>query len=175
MIRSLLLPLALCAVPVAASALVAPAAPAAVHCQIPCGIYGDSMRIDMLTEDAATIEKSMKSILELEKGEVHSANQMVRWVLNKDEHAAKIQEQVASYWLAQRIKAPKSDADEAARAKYHRQLALLHGITVAAMKCKQTTDVAHVEKLRELAHEFAGTYFSPEDLEHIHGHQGEHK
>ena len=32
--------------------------PAALaHCQIPCGIYGDKLRIDLMMEDAATIEK----------------------------------------------------------------------------------------------------------------------
>ena len=151
----------------------APVEPQPFHCQVPCGIYGDLMRIDMLMEDAATIEKGMNSIVELERADQMNSNQMVRWVMNKDTHAAAIQETVASYWLAQRIKAPK---DDAGKAKYHQQLALLHGITVAAMKCKQTTDKAHVETLRSLAREFSGTYFSKEDLEHIHEHHGkDHK
>ncbi len=29
------------------------------HCQVPCGIYGDKMRVDMMMEDLATIEKAM--------------------------------------------------------------------------------------------------------------------
>ena len=37
------------------------------HCQIPCGIYGDIMRIDMLREHITTIEKSMTQINELSK------------------------------------------------------------------------------------------------------------
>ena len=158
---------------------VSPASPvpnaAAVHCQVPCGIYGDSMRIDMLMEDAATIEKGMNSITELQGEEGHDANQLVRWIMNKDQHAQAIQERVASYWLAQRIKAPAED-DAGARDKYYRQLALLHGITVAAMKCKQTTDTAHVARLRELALDFSGTYFSEEELGHIREHHaGEHR
>jgi len=159
-------------------AFAAPAAvvPAPVHCQIPCGIYGDSMRIDMLMEDAATIEKSMTTLIEMAKKEGSDGNQLVRWVVNKDEHAGRIQETVASYWLAQRIKVPAKDDDDAALAKYHRQLALLHGITVAAMKCKQTTDRTNVKKLRDLAMEFSGTYFKDGDLEHIRAHhQGEHR
>ncbi len=141
------------------------------HCQVPCGIYGDSMRIDMLMEDAATIEKGMGVIQELEASKDASSNQLVRWILAKDEHAQSIQETVASYWLAQRIKAPKEDTPEA-RDKYHTQLAQMHGITVAAMKCKQTTDKAHVAKLRELALAFSDTYFSGKDLEHIRSHHG---
>jgi len=131
------------------------------------------MRIDMLKEDASTIEKGMNQIMELEKAGPGNSNQMVRWIMTKDQHAAAIQETVASYWIAQRIKAPAAGADEAATTKYHTQLALLHGITVAAMKCKQTTDTAHVVKLRNLAMEFSGTYFSKEDLQHVHAHHKE--
>lgn len=147
-------------------------APAPYHCQVPCGIYGDRMRVDMLMEDAATIEKGMGQITALEEAGGKPANQLVRWVVTKDEHAAKIQEQVASYWLAQRVKAP-AEGDAEGRAKYVRQLELMHGITVAAMKCKQTTDAAHVATLRRLALEFSGTYFSAEDLEHIRAHHDE--
>jgi|FLOH01.1.fsa_nt_gi nickel superoxide dismutase len=146
----------------------APFAPslAPFHCQVPCGIYGDKMRMDMLMEDSATIEKAMTTL----ETEGVSQNQMVRWIMNKEEHAAKIQETVASYWLAQRIKTPADATNEAAMAKYHRQLELLHGITVAAMKCKQTTDVANVEGLRNKAMEFSGTYFSEEDQKHLRDH-----
>ena len=146
-----------------------PASPA-LHCQVPCGVYGDSARITVMLEDAATIEKGMKSIAELEAAETKNYNQIVRWVTTKDEHATNIQNTVAAYWLTQRIKAPKDGSDEAARAKYLQQLELMHGLTVAAMKCKQTTDVANVEAVRKLTHEFAGTYFSEEDLKHIRGH-----
>jgi len=144
-----------------------------VHCQVPCGIYGDKMRIDMLLEDCATIEKGMKMLNEMEDQENPSRNQMVRWVMSKDTHAGTIQEQVASYWLAQRVKAPKDANNKGARDKYLAQLELMHGITVAAMKCKQTTDAAHVEALRTKARQFSETYFSKEDLEHLRGH-GEH-
>ena len=150
--------------------------PAPVHCQVPCGIYGDRLRIELLMEDCATIEKGMAQIREMESSSTMNSNQMVRWVLTKDEHAAKIQEQVASYWLAQRIKAPQAGGDASAQQKYVTQLQLMHGITVAAMKCKQTTDAAHPNQIRELALAFSKTYFSEQDLEHLHEeHGGEHK
>jgi nickel superoxide dismutase len=142
------------------------------HCQVPCGIYGDKLRIDLMMEDAATIEKGMAQLREMDGQESPSKNQMVRWVMNKDDHAQAIQDQVAAYWLAQRIKAPK---DDSGREHYHGQLELMHGITVAAMKCKQTTDAAHVARLREHALAFSATYFKAEDLEHIRAHHGEHK
>jgi nickel superoxide dismutase len=150
-----------------------------VHCQVPCGIYGDKMRIDMLMEDTATIEKGMKMLQDMDKEEDPSKNQVVRWVMNKDDHAQAIQNTVASYWLAQRIKTPAEGADAAAQAKYGKQLELMHRITVAAMKCKQTTDSTHPSTLRSLGLAFSKTYFSAEDLEHIrHGHgekEGEHR
>lgn len=178
MIRSTLLlavlPLLASPAPIVPPTPEAPPALAPLHCQVPCGIYGDRMRIDMLMEDAATIEKGMGQIASLE-AQGQAANQLVRWIVTKDQHAQSIQETVASYWLAQRIKAPQEDGAEA-RERYHGQLALLHGITVAAMKCKQTIDTAHVARLRELALEFSGTYFSEADLEHIRSHHaGEHK
>lgn len=152
------------------------AQPAPVHCQVPCGIYGDKMRIDMLMEDAATIEKAMTSLEAMDAEDNPSKNQMVRWVMAKDDHAQKIQDTVAAYWMAQRIKAPAADVSTEEREAYHQKLALLHGVTVAAMKCKQTTDTSHVASLRDLAHTFSSVYFSPEDLEHMHGeHGGEHK
>lgn len=150
----------------------APAAPAAFHCQVPCGIYGDLLRIDLLKEDAATIEKGMKAIADAQSADAPNYNQVVRWTVTKDEHAQKIQDQVAAYWLAQRIKLPAADADEAARAKYAKQLALLHRVTVYAMKCKQTTDVANVQALRDAVMEFSGTYFDADDLKHVHDHHG---
>ena len=144
------------------------------HCQVPCGIYGDKMRIDMIMEDAATIAKGMKSLGDLAKESSPNYNQIVRWTMNKDQHAQAIQDNVAAYWLAQRIKAPKNASDMGARSKYLKQLELMHGITVAAMKCKQTTDAAWVKKLREHALAFSATYFSKEDLEHIKSHHKGH-
>ena len=153
------------------SALAPAAAPAtAVHCQVPCGIYGDQMRIDMLMEDCATIEKAMTTLQAMDAEESPSKNQMVRWVMTKEQHAQNIQDTVAAYWLAQRVKAPK---DASGADKYHAQLTSMHRITVAAMKCKQTTDKSHVEALRKTALEFSATYFSGEDLEHIRSHHGE--
>ena len=53
------------------------------HCQIPCGIYGDASRFDMLDEHIRTIEKSMKQISELSQKENPNFNQVVRWTNNK--------------------------------------------------------------------------------------------
>ena len=146
------------------------AASAAVHCQVPCGIYGDKLRIDLLVENVATIEKAMGQIAEL-GAEGTNYNQIVRWVTTKDEHAQKIQDQVADYWLAQRIKLPAEDT-EAAMSAYLNQLATLHGLTVSAMKCKQTVSTEHTGALTAGIATLVASYFSGEDQEHLRGSHG---
>jgi nickel superoxide dismutase len=125
---------------------------AAAHCEIPCGIYDDEARIAMLLEHVATIEKSMNQITAIEKEKEHNANQLVRWVMNKEKHADELQEIVSQYFMTQRI---KLDAKE-----YDKKLALLHQMLVYAMKCKQTTDLAHTAKLTALIQEFKNLYFA---------------
>lgn len=151
------------------------AVPAVVHCQVPCGIYGDHLRVQLLMEDAETIEKAMKQIAELSAAETPNWNQLVRWVTTKDEHAQKIQDQVSAYWLAQRIKAPKAAPTDPAfqgqNETYMTQLVMAHRLTTFAMKCKQTTDVANVQGLRSSLEGLKAAYFSPEDMEHIMGHE----
>ena len=124
---------------------------AAAHCEIPCGIYNDQMRIEMIDEDITTIEKAMKQITQLGSQKEINYNQLVRWITNKEYHADKIQEVVSQYFMTQRI---KTDAD-----KYEEKLVLLHKMLVAAMKCKQTTDLSHVETLRSLLKSFETLYF----------------
>ncbi len=128
------------------------------HCEIPCGIYGDSVRITMLKEHIATIEKSMKMINELSTSANPDYNQMVRWVMNKEEHAKKMQEIVSQYFLHQRIKLT-DPGDKEKYSKYVRQLASLHEILVFAMKAKQSTDLATVKKLNESVYNFEQIYF----------------
>lgn len=131
---------------------------AAAHCQIPCGIYDDRARIDMLSEHIATIEKSMTLITELSAEGEKNYNQIVRWVMNKEDHAGKFMDIVTDYFMVQRIK-PADPADTAAYAGYRKRLELLHQMLVYAMKCKQTTDAANTEKLKTLVAEFTDLYF----------------
>ncbi len=130
---------------------------ASAHCEIPCGIYGDDARFTALSEDLTTIEKSMKMIVELSADPDKHANQLVRWVANKEKHADHVREVVTQYFFAQRVKVP-AEADGAVYDSYTRQLVVLHQMIVAAMKCKQTTDLAHVESLHRLIHDFRELY-----------------
>lgn len=131
---------------------------ASAHCQVPCGIYDDSTRFDLMNEHVTTIEKSMNQINELSADMAKNANQVVRWVNNKEDHADQFTEIVTYYFLAQRIKVVAPDNDH--YAAYQKNLELLHQMIVTSMKCKQTTDLANVEKLRSLIKEFETSYFS---------------
>ena len=133
------------------------AVPASSHCEIPCGIYGDEMRFAMMKEDIATIEKSMKQIVELSKQASPNQNQIVRWVQNKEYHADKIRDVATQYFMAQRVK-PALSKGSAEQDAYVHKLKLLHLMVVYSMKCKQTTDLAHVEKLKQLVDRFEKAY-----------------
>lgn len=136
------------------------------HCEIPCGIYTDQLRIEMIKEHITTIEKAMVQIEELSSAEDINYNQLVRWITTKDYHARLIQEITEQYFMTQRIK-PVSPEDVEAYKKYISQLTLLHEMLIYSMKCKQTTDVANTAKLSELVENFSEAYFDPED----HGHE----
>ena len=127
------------------------------HCQIPCGIYDDAMRFALMEEHVATIEKSMREIDRLAMNPKANANQLVRWVNNKEAHANELTEIVTSYFMAQRIK-PADPSDKAAHEKYVRELTLLHRMMVHAMKAKQTTDPTHGSELRKLIAHFRASY-----------------
>ncbi|TKG95916.1 superoxide dismutase [Puteibacter caeruleilacunae] len=126
------------------------------HCEIPCGIYGDSVRVALIAEHIGTIEKSMKQISELSVEKTVDYNQLVRWVSNKEEHAKKIQEIATQYFMFQRIKLTD---DSAVKAKNQKLLAKLHELCVYAMKAKQTTDLVYIEKMRKVLHDFSHLYF----------------
>lgn len=128
------------------------------HCEIPCGIYDDEMRYEMLVEHINTIEKSMDQIVKLSAEADRNYNQLVRWVVNKEEHAVKFMDIVQQYFLNQRIKPVDSDAGEKYN-DYVDQLKLMHQMLVYAMKCKQTTDKNNTEKLKELVAGSRALYF----------------
>ncbi|MFC1614693.1 superoxide dismutase [Ni] [Gemmatimonadota bacterium] len=129
------------------------------HCEIPCGIYDDHLRSHLIEEHITTIEKGMKQVVELSAAGEKNYNQIVRWTMNKDDHATQLQQVVTQYFMHQRIK-PAASSDAKGYKEYLHKLELLHRMLVAAMKAKQSTDLAHVETLRNLLKEFNGAYFS---------------
>jgi len=127
------------------------------HCQMPCGIYDDEARFDSMSENIATIEKSMKEIVTLSIDVKPNMNQVVRWVNTKELHANELSETVTYYFMTQRIKLPP-EGDTKAYNTYVDKLALLHKMLVYAMKCKQTTDLTNVQELRTTLEKFHKAY-----------------
>ena len=121
------------------------------HCEVPCGIYGDELRFNMMLEDQTTIAKAQKTIGELASAEdAASNNQLVRWVTTKEMHATKIQEAIAQYFMTQRIKPVDP--------KYVEKLTAAHAVMLAAMKCKQTVDPKNGEALKAAILDFRKKY-----------------
>ena len=137
------------------------------HCQVPCGIYDDAVRIIQLREHVTTIEKSMNKIEQLTSGKSSSQNmnQLIRWINTKEEHSTFIQSIIADYFLAQRIKPKKKD--EAGRQQYVDQTLLLQQIIVAAMKSKQTVDKSDPKSVSTLLNQFVELYFDEHGKEHL--------
>jgi hypothetical protein len=155
----------ICTAALLGALVLAPTDAAYAHCQIPCGIYHDDVRFELLDEYIETIEKSMKEIEGLSADPGKNANQLARWVINKEEHSDGFENVVVEYFLRQRVKAPETREGEAWD-KYVKQLTLCHEMIVVTMKCKQTTDVANCAQLRKLVGEFYEAY---------HGHPREEK
>jgi len=127
------------------------------HCQIPCGIYDDDMRFNMMGEHIATIEKSMKSINQISAKPKPDMNQLVRWIQNKETHADELTHIITYYFMAQRIK-PVEKTDTKEYEKYVAKLTLLHQMLVTTMKTKQTTDLSTTKQLTELLANFKKAY-----------------
>ena len=128
---------------IAAAAVLTAASPGRVdaHCQIPCGIYDDHARVVSMLEDAGTIEKSIAMITELSgKTDPQSQNQLVRWVMNKEQHAQNIISTISDYFLTQRVKPSQKD--------YAERLAKHHAVIIAAMEAKQNADMGHLKALK---------------------------
>lgn len=131
---------------------------AQAHCEVPCGIYDDAARLAAMGEDQTTIAKAIARINTLveEGGDALGVNQMVRWVTTKEEHATRIQETIAQYFLAQRVKpvAPGASGHD----RYLASLATHHAVMIAAMKCKQSVEPASAEVLHEALHDLHPYY-----------------
>jgi nickel superoxide dismutase len=128
------------------------------HCEVPCGIYGDSLRIALISEHIRTVEKASKQIEEISAASPVNYNQLVRWVTNKEKHAEEIQDIVSQYFLHQRIKLTDA-TDKEKYTKYLHQLESLHKISVYAMKSKQGTDQDNIDNLKAAVEDFEGLYF----------------
>lgn len=130
------------------------------HCQVPCGIYDDAVRIVTIKEDFTTISKAMVEIKTLSaKNDPQSLNQLNRWIVTKEEHATNIQKVVSDYFLTQRVKSKNKN--------YDRHLRFLHELLVSAMKCKQTVESKNIDNGLKSLDNFVDIYFDEHGLEHL--------
>jgi nickel superoxide dismutase len=110
------------------------------HCQVPCGIYNDSARVEAMLEDAATITKATMMLAELEgQTETQAIHQTTRWVLNKEQHAQNIIDTISDYFLTQRINPSQAD--------YKERLVKHHTVILAAMQAKQNSSATYATDL----------------------------
>jgi len=143
-----------------ACVIVASASSLFAHCEVPCGIYDDKLRLDMMAEHVSTIGKAIVQINELSAAGETNYNQIVRWTMTKESHATDIQQIVSQYFMTQRIK-PSQD-------NYTEHLKMLHAILVAAMKTKQAADPATADALMGAINDFRASYLGPEGEAHQH-------
>ena len=124
---------------------------------MPCGIFDDPAIVAEIKQACATIRKAMVQSKELHAtigSDLLAMNQMIRWVTTKEEHCSKIITTVAEYCLCQRVKKDifSSESDYADALKSH------HAVMQAAMKAKQTMDVAACDTLEHAVEDFAKMY-----------------
>ena len=130
------------------------------HCQVPCGIYDDALRILQIKEDFNTIKKAIIKVKELSKySDEISHNQSTRWIIAKENHASNIQKIVSEYFLTQRIKETNLE--------YIEQITTLQRLLVTAMKCKQSLDHVNVNEGLRLITSFSEVYFDSHGLKHL--------
>jgi hypothetical protein len=136
------------------------------HCQVPCGIYDDAIRIVQIEEDITTIRKAMNKINDLAgNSDAQSLNQISRWVNTKEDHAQNAQETVLNYFLAQRVKMKEKGNKD--RQKYVDQTLTLHQLIVKLMKCKQTVEQRNCSDAYELLDKFTNLYFEQHGIDHL--------
>jgi nickel superoxide dismutase len=130
------------------------------HCQIPCGIYGDALKIIQIKQDYKTIKKAMNQIVILSSKQTPlSSNQLTRWITIKEKHGSDIQEVFSNYFLTQRINEKNK--------KYVPQTLTAQKILVNAMKCKQNIESNFVSDGLKLVDTFSNYYFDSHGLEHL--------
>lgn len=118
----------------------------------------------------------MNQIQALSRDRDKNYNQLTRWIMNKEDHANKFTEIVTQCFMTQRIE-PAEQSDGKAYEDYVNKLTRLHHMMVTAMKCKQTTDLDHVESLRTTLTKFKHAYLGKDiatESHHDHGQAHSH-
>lgn len=130
------------------------------HCQVPCGIFDDPAMINDLRQYCLTIRKAIVQSNALHGQYVDTtplnANQFIRWVMTKEDHANKIIAIISDYCLCQRVKR----SNFASEGEYLQALKLHHDVMQAAMKAKQSMDIVSCEVLELAVEDLSKMYTS---------------
>lgn len=111
------------------------------HCQVPCGIFDDYIKLQTMIQDADTIHKAAAEMQKLAgKSDAQSTQQFIRWANNKESHAQSIIEAISDYYLTQRVKTSMDD--------YNDRLLKHHAVMIAAMKAKQSSGTEAADTLK---------------------------
>jgi Nickel-containing superoxide dismutase len=87
---------------------------------------------------------------------IQAMNQVIRWIVTKEEHCDNIIHLMGDYCLCQRVK----QASFPSEADYLLALKLHHNVMVAAMKAKQTMDLSACDALDHALEDVAKMYTS---------------
>eukprot|EP00529_Nitzschia_sp_RCC80_P036863 CAMPEP_0113500170 /NCGR_PEP_ID=MMETSP0014_2-20120614/32161_1 /TAXON_ID=2857 /ORGANISM="Nitzschia sp." /LENGTH=199 /DNA_ID=CAMNT_0000394439 /DNA_START=225 /DNA_END=824 /DNA_ORIENTATION=+ /assembly_acc=CAM_ASM_000159 len=128
------------------------------HCQIPCGIFDDPAMVNQLKQSCTTIRKAIVESNKLHADYVDTtplnANQFIRWVVTKEQHADDIIKTVSDYCLCQRVKRPLFKTEE----EYLKALKVHHQVLQAAMMAKQSMDVEACDALEHAVERLSKLY-----------------
>lgn len=129
---------------------------ASAHCDIPCKIYDPSTaQIAALT--VIRLLDLIKEIADKDSLTAADQAQLARLVAQKEEHAAKVKDEIRIIW-GDFYKAPQfevlPDAHE-----------LTHKVMLAASKCKQNIDQENGLELLKLVNEFAEGFWKVKGVE----------
>lgn len=111
------------------------------HCQMPCGIYHDSMVYDQIDQYVETMYKGQTVINDNKFANAHDRNEFVRWILTKDKSSDDMAQLITTYFLQQKIKPGEDDTDKKLKAA-HKLLFLIVAI-------KQNSDRSIVEQFAD--------------------------
>ncbi|MBT3268626.1 superoxide dismutase, Ni [Candidatus Poribacteria bacterium] len=130
---------------------------AKAHCDVPCGIYDPSAA----QISALTVVRMMDLMSDLLSGlsewDGESANKIIRYVAQKEEHAEQVKHEIRIIW-GDYIKAPQVEAHP----NIHQ---LTHDIMTTASKCRQGTSRDDGLALVDLVNQFAEIFWATKGVD----------
>lgn len=122
-------------------AVVCPMSTLMGHCQMPCGIYHDDIVYDQIDQYIETMVKAVSKIKDSKFTTPFEHNELIRWVMTKDNMSNQTAELIMTYFLQQKIKPGEKDTPK--------QLESAHKLLFRIVIIKQTVDFKAVSDFAE--------------------------